>query len=86
MTRLTSANEMFGAAARSRAAQIAAQGGVVAVYLGHRLRQAGDPQLRPRAFSGTAQGPGVGWPLCTIEIATPTSEAAISTDQKMIAM
>ena len=40
----------------------------------------------PRAFSGIAQGPGGGWPLWAIEIATPTSEAAISTDQKMIAM
>jgi hypothetical protein len=31
-------------------------------------------------------GPWGNWPLCAIEIATPTSEAAISTDQKMIAM
>jgi hypothetical protein len=31
--------------------------------------------------------PGTGpWPLCAIEIATPTSEAAIRTDQKIIAM
>jgi hypothetical protein len=46
-----------------------------------------DPQVS--AALGKAQGPGGPdgiWPLCAIEIATPTSEAAISTDQKMIAM
>ena len=35
---------------------------------------------------GSAQGPGGpcgNWPLCAIEIATPTSEAAISTDQNI---
>ena len=51
-------------------------------------RQA-DPQVSPAP--GPAQGPGGGplttiEPLCAIEIATPTREAAISTDQKMIAM
>jgi hypothetical protein len=44
--------------------------------------------LAPRqGLPGGAQGPVVpAWPLCTTVIATLTSEAAMSTDQKMIAM
>jgi len=40
------------------------------------------------AVQGRFHGPpGTGpWPLCAIEIATPTSEAAMRTDQKMIAI
>ena len=46
------------------------------------------PQVSVALEAG--QGPGgpftmIG-PLCAMEIATPTSEAAISTDQKMIAI
>jgi hypothetical protein len=81
------------AGARSRVGGDAAEVVAVRIHLVMRLPEAGlmgvsgglgPVQGPPPGRTGPPGGPPAG--LCAIEIATPTSEAAMRTAQKMIAM